>query len=459
MLFADLFFLYIFLPLFGVLYFFAWNRDQGIGRPKYENAVLILFSLLFYSWGEPVYVLLLLFCVGIIYVCGIRHCEILGIVLLVLLLVFFKYGNLIRETFLGWKMLEHTRTIHLPIGISFYIFQSISYLADVKCGRVRAQKHLSHLLLYISMFPQLIAGPIVRYTDVERQIMDRSPGEDDVAEGIRRFIVGLAKKVILADQLAGIVDVTMGGDPGSLSTGRAWLGLIAFSMQIYFDFSGYSDMAIGIGRLMGFRFPENFIKPYLCTSVTDFWRRWHITLGKFFRDYVYIPLGGNRVSWGRQILNILIVWMLTGIWHGAYWNYLIWGLYFGLWLLLEKGFLFRKDKSEKTGALGLFWRCVSVFAVVLGWGIFYYEDFSRMRQFFQILFGQGAPEQGMLLRSLLSQNVILLALSVFCCFVLRKNIFFRIPAAGRIVISAALLILSTLLLVGATNHPFLYTRF
>ena len=479
MLFSDLFFLYVFLPAFFALYFFAWGADQNrCGKipsqiatgdakerlreaPFYRNLVIIAFSLIFYAWGEPVYILLLLAAVMISFFCAKNRWEPAGIIILLLMLIFFKYGNLIQQTAVSFGLLSAKETIdiHLPIGISFYTFQAISYLADARRGRCEAQKDFYKLLLYLSMFPQLIAGPIVRYTDVEVNINERSTKESDIAVGLERFIIGLSKKVILADSLSAIVSQTLGGDLTNLSTGLAWLGLIAFSLQIYFDFSGYSDMAIGMGRCMGFTFPENFIKPYLCTSVTDFWRRWHMTLGTFFRDYVYIPLGGNRTSWWKRIRNILIVWMLTGFWHGASWNYLIWGLYFGLWLLLEKATIFRKDKNEKTGVFGFVWRCVAVVAAVVGWGIFYFEDFGAMRQFFALLFGGNIVSGDMMLWSLLSQNIILLAASVFCCLMPREKVVDRFYEPLRIAATVAMLVVSTLLLVGATNHPFLYTRF
>lgn len=476
MLFSDLFFLYVFLPAFFVLYFFAWGADQsriekiqaGGGAaqeadkreaPFCRNIVVTLFSLIFYAWGEPVYILLLLAAVAISFFCANKRWEIPGILLLLLLLLFFKYGNLFQQTLASFGLLGDTLDIHLPIGISFYTFQAVSYLADVRRGRCEAQKSFYKLLMYLSMFPQLIAGPIVRYTDVEANINKRSTREEDIALGLERFIIGLAKKVILADSLSEIVERTLGGDLADLSTGLAWLGLVAFSLQIYFDFSGYSDMAIGMGKCMGFTFPENFVKPYLCTSVTDFWRRWHMTLGTFFRDYVYIPLGGDRVSWVKRIRNILVVWMLTGFWHGASWNYLIWGLYFGLWLLFEKAVLFRRDKNEKTGIAGALWRCVAVLAAVVGWGIFYFEDFGAMQRFFIILFGGNMVANDMIFASLLSQNIVLLAAATFCCLMPREKVVDRFPEPLRIAATAAMLVVSTLLLVGATNHPFLYTRF
>ncbi len=494
MVFADLFFLYIFLPLFILLYGGVYLLEKKSGETKCRNAVLILFSILFYVWGEPVYILLLIGGVLIDYVCARTHKEILGIVLHLVLLAVFKYGNLLLSTIASAGVIpsltvvsgeagrlpailtsagERTVSIRLPIGISFYTFQSISYLADVRGKKCEPQKSFFRLLLYISMFPQLIAGPIVRYTAVAAEIDKRSTTEKDFAEGIRRFIMGLAKKVILADQLAVIVEQTMGSELNGLSTGMAWLGLIAFSLQIYYDFSGYSDMAIGMGRCMGFTFPENFDRPYLCNSVTDFWRRWHISLGSFFRDYVYIPLGGNRTGKAKWVFNILLVWALTGFWHGASWNFLIWGVYFGVLLLLEKLLVTRK---------GALYRIFSLFLIVLGWGIFYFDDFGKMRSFFGILFGlsSSAAAGGFLLKTLLSQNAFLLAAAILLCGLPttgKDHATEKDPAGNgrengrssegagtpvwilRTIFSVALLVVSVLLLIGASTHPFLYTRF
>ncbi len=460
MVFADLFFLYVFIPAFAVLYAAAYLIERKKEKTLLMNSVLILFSLIFYVWGEPVYILLLLCGVVIDYVCGRTHKEIVGIVLHLLLLAVFKYGNLILATVKSAGADVPDVAIRLPIGISFYTFQSISYLADVRAKKCEVQKSFPKLLLYISMFPQLIAGPIVRYTAVASAMDARKTKESDIAEGIRRFVYGLGKKVLLADQLGEIVDRTMGAELSGLSTGMAWLGLIAFSLQIYYDFSGYSDMAIGMGKCMGFSFPENFDHPYMCASVTDFWRRWHMSLGSFFRDYVYIPLGGNRVSKLKWIRNIMIVWGLTGFWHGASWNFLIWGLYFGLLLLMEHALYYRKGQKECHGVLSVIRRIFALAFVVLGWGIFYFEDFGKMRQFFSVLFGANAisVSADYLLKSMLSQNALVLVAALILCFKLPKTDK-RSVTLLRAVWTAAFLVAATILLVGATNHPFLYTRF
>ena len=350
--------------------------------------------------------------------------------------------------------------IALPIGISFYTFQSISYLVDVYRRESRAQKRFWDLLLYISMFPQLIAGPIVRYGTIAREINHRKVSWADVADGSFRFLVGLGKKVILANQLSEVSDQFLAGDLGGLTTAGAWVGLLAFSLQIYFDFSGYSDMAIGIGRCLGFHFRENFDHPYCCTSITDFWRRWHMSLGSFFRDYLYIPLGGNR---RHQFFNILVVWFLTGMWHGASWNFILWGLYFGLIVALEKYTILRW--KVPAWLLHLY----SLVLVVLGWGIFYYVDFSRMADFFPVLFGRAEAFTDFTVRSALTSRCWLWVAALLCCLPLgrwiesligTKRAFSRgILSVSKLAFALALLAISTALLVGATNNPFIYTRF
>ncbi|MCR5093565.1 MAG: MBOAT family protein [Lachnospiraceae bacterium] len=471
MIFADLLFLYVFLPLLLIACLAARyidSRRQGMGV---QNAVLIFFSLLFYAWGEPVFILLLLLSVVVTWALAKKGACRVGIVYHLVMLVVFKYGNLLFGPLLTMAAPGSALSIHLPIGISFYTFQSISYLADVRSCRCEAQPKLSRLLLYITMFPQLIAGPIVRYQEIEKMMEERTVTDSDIAEGISRIIRGLAKKVILADQLSEIVTHLIGEQlPGT--TPQAVLGLVCFSMQIYFDFSGYSDMAIGMGRCLGFTFPENFNAPYQCCSVTDFWRRWHMTLGRFFRDYVYIPLGGGRAGRPAVIRNILITWMLTGFWHGASWNFLLWGLYFGILLLLERALW--KDSHDRVPAHRagrVLWRILTAVLVILGWGIFYFDDFGRMAGFFVVLFTGGIVASDLLFVSQLTQNAFLLIIGLVLCFVptericalIRDKIAARLPFWCRGILrgaaASALLIIATLLLVGATNHPFLYTRF
>ena len=328
------------------------------------------------------------------------------------------------------------------------------------------QRHFGSLLLYISMFPQLIAGPIVRYNTVAQEIHDRHVTSRDVADGIYRFVIGLGKKVILANQLSEIADQFLAGGLQDLTTTGAWVGIVAFTLQIYFDFSGYSDMAIGLGRCLGFHFNENFRHPYCCNTITDFWRRWHISLGSFFRDYVYIPMGGNR---RHQALNILVVWFLTGMWHGASWNFIIWGVYFGLIVTIEKYTILRVQRYIPAPLLHLY----SLLLVVIGWGIFYFDDSTRMLQFFETAFAQTGALHDFMTVSALTDNCWLWVTCVLFSMPLRSgagNLLQRwTPEGGfareslvfvtRLSLSVVLLVLSVALLVGATNNAFIYTRF
>lgn len=459
MVFSDLFFLFVFIPLCVLMYLIGNQIDNTRGGYACRNFILIIFSLIFYAWGEPVYVFLMLFSVLANYLFGLKIDAAQGkkrklflwggVGSNLLILFFFKYAGLAART-LGLKDPE----IALPIGISFYTFQALSYLVDVYRKDAPVQKKFSGLLLYISLFPQLVAGPIVRYNSIAEDIYGRKVTAKGIEDGIFRFLIGLGKKVILANQLSEVSSTLLGGNLSELSGLGALGGLLAFSLQIYFDFSGYSDMAIGIGKCLGFRFPENFNNPYCCSSVTDFWRRWHMTLGSFFRDYVYIPLGGNRK---HQILNILIVWMLTGLWHGAYWNYVIWGLWFGLFLVIEK-FTFLKWKRFPS----ILTRIFSLVVVFLGWGIFYFEDFSKMKAFFNALL---CSQTAFSLDStvLLNNGWLLLVALLFCLPV--NELAAKISAPKwctvtlKTIVSGLILIVSAALLVGATNNAFIYTRF
>ena len=491
MVFSDLFFLYIFIPAAAICY--ALGRCGDSARAKslqngraprysdvnlcpYSNAVLIIFSLIFYAWGEPVYVFLMIASVFMNWIIGLfidrgrrksKPALVVGLIMNIGIIAVFKYADFLVETLNFTGLSIPKPGIALPIGISFFTFQSISYIIDVYRGEVRAQRSYFSLLLYISMFPQLIAGPIVRYSTISGEINQRKITFDDIAEGSFRFLIGLGKKVILANQLSEISSTFLDGDFGSLSTGGAWLGILAYTMQIYFDFSGYSDMAIGMGRCMGFHFDENFKYPYISRTITEFWRRWHISLGSFFRDYVYIPLGGNRK---HQPLNLLIVWFLTGLWHGASWNFVLWGLYFGVIILIEKFTIMKiKDKIP-----AVFLHIYSLFVIIFGWVIFYFVDFSRLGGFIQILFGGGAAGGwNLVAQNELTGNLWLLIAAVVCCLPVSR--LFRMlydnsankDGAGQEVIltglktvsAAALLIVCTLLLIGSTTNPFLYLRF
>lgn len=481
MVFSDLFFLYVFIPAFVLCYLIGTFVDrkmlshEALKSFDARNSVLIIFSLIFYSWGEPTYVFLMLVCVLINYVCG-RAIEsasthrqmalVIGLVLNLCILGTFKYLGFFASLLLGAGISVSVPEIALPIGISFYTFQSISYLIDVYRKDSPAQHTLSGLLLYISMFPQLIAGPIVRYGTVASEINNRSVSTSDIADGTFRFLIGLGKKVILANQLSEISDQFLVTGFADLTTSGAWIGIVAFTLQIYFDFSGYSDMAIGIGRCLGFHFNENFNHPYCCDTISDFWRRWHMSLGSFFRDYVYIPLGGNR---SHQALNIFVVWFLTGMWHGASWNFIIWGLYFGLIVMAEKYTLLRVKHYIPSVLLHVY----SIILVVIGWGIFYFVDFEKMTQFFGILFGNAEHLHDFISESALTGNFWLWIIAIAFCLPLRKWAMMAttrlcgenavaeatVVMCARIAYSLAALALSTALLVGATNNAFLYTRF
>lgn len=443
----------------------------------WRNLALVLFSLVFYSWGEPVYVFLMLVSVIINYICGLsiagtgrpglrKAWLVLGVALDLAILGSFKYLGFFSGILNDIGLSVPVPNIALPIGISFYIFQSISYLVDVYREDSPVQRNFLDLLLYIAMFPQLIAGPIVRYGTVAQEINCRTVSACDLSEGSYRFFIGLGKKVIFANILGEIATQLLGGDISNLSAAGAWVGIVAFSLQIYFDFSGYSDMAIGLGRSVGFHFPENFNHPYTCTSMTDFWRKWHMSLGSFFRDYVYIPMGGNR---RHQAVNILTVWFLTGMWHGASWNFILWGLYFGLIIMIEKYTLLR----WKIPAI--FLHIYSIVLIVIGWGLFYFDDFGRLGQFFHAFFGLGAW-QGLPLdvESVITDNLWLWVAALLLCLPIRPRlakVADRIATSGtstagayvvqisRAVIAVGILIISVALLVGATNNAFIYTRF
>lgn len=390
MLFSDLTFIFFFLPLF-FMSIFIFRNDL-----KKSNISLLIFSLFFYAWGELIYIFLLLISIILNYcfallidaakqrakknftklVLATAICFNLGSI------GYFKYTGFFTEILNSLFSLKiPVPNIVLPIGISFFTFQILSYIIDVYRGDVPVQKNLLYLGAYIVAFPQLIAGPIVRYQTVAKELEERSVSNDDIAYGIRRFIIGLAKKVLIANQTAYITDTILSGNIVAVGALGTWLAVIAYTIQIYFDFSGYSDMAIGLGRMMGFHFPENFNNPYAAVSVTDFWRRWHISLSTFFRDYVYIPLGGNRVSKPRWIFNMAAVWILTGLWHGASLNFVLWGIFYGIILIIEKPLL------VKLKNISVFNRIFTLFIIIIGWTIFRCEDFVLMNNVFASMFG------------------------------------------------------------------------
>ena len=372
MTFSSLIFLTLFLPLFLVSYFVIKNKS-------YRNFIILIFSLLFYAWGEPIYIFLILFSILINYFLAIlidkrreKKYLILAIVFNLGLLIYFKYTNFIIDIF---NLNIDNINVVLPIGISFYTFQILSYVIDVYLKKVKVQKNIFYLGCYITFFPQLIAGPIVRYETIEDELNNRVETKQDFETGIRRFITGLGKKVLIADNVGYIATQVLQLEASTYGFVGVIFGMLAYSLQIYFDFSGYSDMAIGLGRMTGFHFLENFNYPYIATSITDFWRRWHISLSSFFRDYVYIPLGGNRK---RLILNVMIVWSLTGLWHGASVNFIIWGMYYGILLLIEKLFL---NKYLKKSPI-IVKRIYTLLIVMIGWGIFKVTTFDEVKDLF-----------------------------------------------------------------------------
>lgn len=459
MLFSGLPFLYCFLPAVLIVYFLAPGA--------WKNAVLLVFSLAFYAWGEPRYVLLMVASIAAFYFCGLaigrgktRRVQkawlAVSIILGLAALGIFKYADFFISSFNAvFGLRVPLLRLALPIGISFYTFQCISYTVDVYRGDALPQKNPITFGAYVCLFPQLIAGPIVRYTDVARELEHREHHWEDFALGLRRFLFGLGKKVLLANQLGELTEAFR--NSGEKSVLFCWLYALAFTLHIYFDFSGYSDMAIGLGRMFGFRFPENFDYPYLSSSVTEFWRRWHMTLGRWFRDYVYIPLGGNRVSKSRWILNILVVWMLTGLWHGASWNFVLWGVLFAAVLLLER--MVPGLKSLPRGIAQGYVLLVVVFSFVL-------FNAQSLPQAGQDLLGMlglaGLPGVNTESVYALRSNAVLLLLGILGATPLPRrlgrSIGERAPLLETLAM-AALLLLCTAYLVDGSFNPFLYFRF
>ena len=473
MVFSSLSFLLLFLPLVLLLYFLC-------GSLRAKNAVLLAASLLFYAWGEPVCVLAMLFTTAVNFLCAKKIASAarqstrkaalaVGAGVSLALLFYFKYFSFALQNLAAlFSLPVEVPQIRLPIGISFYTFQVLTYTVDVYRGKAEEQKSFPRLLLYVSCFPQLIAGPIVQYADVAGQLGSRTTTPDDFNEGIERFVTGLAKKVLLANLCGAAVEAT--GSAASLA--GAWYHAFLYTLQIFFDFSAYSDMAIGLGRVLGFRYKENFNYPYASLSVGEFWRRWHISLGSFFRDYVYIPLGGNRRGRTRTILNLLIVWALTGLWHGAAWNFVIWGLYYGVLLVLER-FVFNSliEKTPKA----VRWVLTFLIAVV-GWAIFYETDPGALAASLRALLGYARTDGGRVLLPLCDTDTLavmrrytvfpLLAFAFSLPLVPAvKTRFFPEENGGRAVAvlrgvrTAVLFALSLVFLVGQSFNPFIYFRF
>ena len=464
MVFSKPIFLFGFLPIVLLLYYIAPR--------KFKNFVLLFMSLIFYAWGEPKLLLLMVFTIFVDYTAGLLinkysnkpvTSKIIFVATLVInlaLLGIFKYANFVIDSInsvVGGKfdLLE----ISLPIGISFYTFQALSYVIDVYKKVVPVEKNLLNFTTYVVLFPQLIAGPIVQYKTVANELSKRQETVGLFSEGIWRFAVGLAKKVIIANQI-GAIWTEIHSTPELLTTGKAWIGALAFTFQIYFDFSGYSDMAIGLGKMFGFNFLENFNYPYISKSITEFWRRWHISLGTWFKEYVYIPMGGNRKGLIRQIFNILIVWMLTGLWHGASWNFVIWGLYFGLILVLEKAFLLKI--LQKTHAF--FAHLYSLLLIIFGWVIFECGTTSEIICFFKGMFGIGVSLWNEETTYILCNSLLIFILAAICSTQIGKSIKEKLSGKfkndyWKCATVAILLLLSVMFLAGDSYNPFLYFRF
>lgn len=465
MVFSSILFIFIFLPALMVLYLLV---PRGTGK----NIVLFLGSIVFYAWGEPVYVVLMLFSAVFNYVMGLdielakknkrgaKPSLIFAVAINLFILSFFKYYGFLIDTFNGIFGTEITYTkLALPIGISFYTFQALSYIIDVYRGEVKPQKNFLKFSVYLSMFPQLIAGPIIKYKDIKRQLGKRQITRKKFGQGVEFFIFGLSKKVLLANNLGLLYTQILALNDAKLSVLTAWLGIAAYTMQIYFDFSGYSDMAIGLGKMLGFNFPINFNYPYISKSITEFWRRWHISLSTWFREYLYIPLGGNRVEPWKHIRNILVVWLLTGLWHGASWNFVFWGLYYGLFLMFEK-YVMNKVLDRLPGFVRALYTLV---IVAVGWVFFSQTDMGEAFTYIGNMFG--AADGGFANSTtlyFLKGNVILLVIGVLVCRPAPVEFFKKFTKKHptiSIIFMAALFVLCIAYLVYDSYNPFLYFRF
>ena len=470
MVFSSIPFIFFFLPVFLILYYLV--------PYKVKNIILLIFSLIFYAWGEPIYILLMIFSSVVDYTNG-RMIEkyaqnnqkrkklflIISIIINLSLLGFFKYADFLIGSInsllnINIPLLE----LGLPIGISFFTFQTMSYSIDVYRGDVKAEHNFLDFMTYVSMFPQLIAGPIVRYEEVSKELKNRNITAQGFADGMIRFLQGLFKKVLIANNIGYLFVIASSMPNNEMSVVMPWLGILAYTFQIYFDFSGYSDMAIGMGKMLGFTYPENFNHPYISKSITEFWRRWHISLSSFFKDYVYIPLGGSRVKKIINVRNILIVWMLTGLWHGASWNFVLWGLYYGVLLLLEK-FIFNKILEKAPNWFKHFY---TMFLVVVGWMIFAFDDMTILKEYASMMFGAGGV-------SFINNHALYYLKNYLIIFILA--IIFSMPVyklakeklskvkntklifAVSLIIYTVLFIVVVSYLVNDTYNPFLYFRF
>lgn len=468
MVFSSMIFLCVFLPITGIVYY--------VLPKQLRNLWLLLASLFFYAWGEPKYILIMLFstvfdyCNGraIAYATETGRHDTWGRAVLALsvagnlgILCFFKYTDFVLDTI---NRLAGTQLgllqLALPIGISFYTFQTMSYTIDVYRGETPAQRNIISFGMYVCLFPQLIAGPIVRYKEIQKEVDARTTTIDGVTHGLQCFLIGLAKKVLLANQIGALWDWIRQIGSGDMSTALAWLGALAFTFQIYFDFSGYSDMAIGLGEMFGFHFPENFDHPYESKSITEFWRRWHMTLGTWFREYLYIPLGGNRKGLARQIMNLFAVWFLTGLWHGAGWNFILWGLYYFVLLVLEK-FVLRHVLEKLPDVLR---HLYTMFFVVVGWVIFACDELGALGTYLKALFGVGVPFGNALALYEWDVQAPFLIILLIASTTIPARIAGQLTRENQrtvllAVYTVGLLALSMAFLVSGSYNPFLYFRF
>lgn len=470
MVFSSLVFIFVFLPITLFIYY--------LSPKKFKNLVLLIASLIFYAWGEPIYIFLMIFTTIFSYFSAILIDKykngkgsslaifILSVIMNLCVLCFFKYyGFFIDNINNLFSMNINVKKLPLPVGISFYTFQTLSYIIDVYLQKVPVQKNIISFSTYVTMFPQLVAGPIVKYGDINKQLDNRKESLDKFGDGVSYFIRGLSKKVLLANNIGLLWSNVKALSPDKLSILSAWLGILAFTFQIYFDFSGYSDMAIGLGKFFGFDLMENFNYPYISKSITEFWRRWHISLGSWFREYVYIPLGGNKKGALKQYRNLFIVWFLTGFWHGANWNFIIWGLYFGVLITFEKVFILKWLDKLPSFINHIY----TLIIIIVGWAIFEFENTNVMFSFIKIMFGIGSnPFIDSQSIYYLYTNLFLFILAVVFSTPLPKKLFekfiynIKLNSYTKLAVPAIYLILiflCTAYLVNETYNPFLYFKF
>ena len=460
-------------PLFCFYFLVLTLAVYYVVPRRWRNGVLLVSSLVFYYWGERSYTVIMFLSTAIDYTHGllVERCKAKGndrgarmavassVIFNLALLFYFKYWDFLASSLqaMGLTFMP-VRNIHLPIGISFYTFQTMSYTVDVYRGDARAQRSILNFGTFVTLFPQLIAGPIIKYKDLGDQIDQRTCSSEKFASGVQVFMVGMAKKLLIANNLGQLWDACLAGT-GGMSVAGAWLGAAAFSLHLYFDFSGYSDMAIGLDRMLGFEFLPNFDHPYVSRSITEFWRRWHISLGTWFKEYLYIPLGGSRVGHVRRYVNLLLVWGATGLWHGASWNYLIWGLYFGVLLVLEKRFWL-----DWLGRHRVFSHVYTLFLVLVSWAIFAIEDFDRLRQYLKVMFGLGGvPVVNSAFGYYLMNYLPSLVIACVAATPAGLTVYGRLPEKKKMALSGILvaggLVVCTAYLVASTYNPFLYFRF